>query len=255
VKGRGSLVAAGDVARDLRAAGGTSIAIARTNAQRAASGQRAQNWRAELRRVRACDPTETSVGRRVDASDLEMQWQRRDVNSNNNSARQNVSVGQTQSSRKSKYHWESDHLIFTPAACSDLMQLLDQMLQLLGSYIFWRVGLTWQRSWTRRMALGLGGVGSSSGLGVPAAPNQQSGREPWLAPWAPLMSDGPPRHERCSLLSLAAQNVSSRPHMSASVQLLMASLPRADAFDTIHIILGRGNRRAHALPSLHEQLQ
>jgi hypothetical protein len=43
--------------------------------------------------------------------------------------------------------------MFTPAACSDLMQLLDQMLQLLGSYIFWRrLGrrLTWQRSSTRR---------------------------------------------------------------------------------------------------------
>lgn len=29
-------------------------------------------------------------------------------------------------------------MIFTPAACSNLMQLLDQKLQLLGSYIFWR---------------------------------------------------------------------------------------------------------------------
>jgi hypothetical protein len=53
-------------------------------------------------------------------------------------------------SRKSIYHWERDHLIFTPAACSNLMQLLDQMLQLLGSVQILAVGLTWQRSWTRR---------------------------------------------------------------------------------------------------------
>ena len=43
-------------------------------------------------------------------------------------------------------------MILTPAACSDLMQLLDQKLQLLGSVQILAVGLTWQRSWTRREA-------------------------------------------------------------------------------------------------------
>lgn len=102
-----------------------------------------------MRRVRACDPAETSVGRRVDASDLEMQWQSRD-----GEQQQQLSTTERElkdgRSRKSIYHWERDHLIFTPAACSDLMQLLDQMLQLLGSVHILAVGLTWQRSWTRR---------------------------------------------------------------------------------------------------------
>jgi len=56
--------------------------------------------------------------------------------------------------------WESDHLIFTPAACSDLMQLLDQKLQLLGFVHILAVGLTWQRSWTRRDDA-VGGLGAN----------------------------------------------------------------------------------------------
>lgn len=42
-------------------------AIARAIAQQEGRGQRAQNSRVKLKRMRACNPTETSVGRRVDA--------------------------------------------------------------------------------------------------------------------------------------------------------------------------------------------
>jgi hypothetical protein len=99
-------------------------------------------------------------------------------------------------SRKSIYHRERDHLIFTPAACSDLMQLLDQMLQLLGSVHILAVGLTWQRSWTRRWLWAC--------PGVPAQRLKSAIRPswPWRAPCALLISSWSPRRESFRLLLL-----------------------------------------------------
>lgn len=76
------------------------------------------------------------------------------------------------SSRKSKYHcgldWHWHHWhhleIFTPAACSDLMQLLDQLLQVVHILAGWIDVAAQRAAGTRRGLADLGtlGVGTLS---------------------------------------------------------------------------------------------
>jgi hypothetical protein len=116
--------------------------------------------------VRACDPAETSVGRRVDASDLEMQWQSRD-----GEQQQQLSTTERElkdgRSRKSIYHWGARPLDFHPRG----VQRPDAAARS-------NAAATWVRTYSggwidvaaqldEAMALGLPGCASAS--------NQQSG--------------------------------------------------------------------------------